>query len=285
MVYGEGWNLNTLLPEAQRATIYHSDRLPHIGHFNDIIRDTIRGSVFSAEDKGFVSGKKGLEANVKYSVTGCTLYNPYSHAQMFNLPEQSINYVSSHDNHTLWDKFEHSCPGSSVDDIKAMCKLANGMILTSQGIPFIHSGAEFCGTKNGISNSYNSTDIVNRINWNRKLEFIDVFQYCRGLIRLRKEHPAFRMNNIDELKEKLSFMNGCPENAVAFILNNYANRDSWKDIIVIYNSNKYAVTINVPAVLWNVAVDKNTAGTESLRSFNGSEISVEGISMTVIYRE
>lgn len=282
LLYGEGWNLNTLLPESEKASMDNSNKLPEIGHFNDIIRDALRGSVFNLEDRGFVSSKEDIEELIEFSVTGCTIDHGI-YKSKFQSPKQSINYVSAHDNHTLWDRFQLSCPDSSQEELKAMCKLANGIVLTSQGVSFLHSGSEFCRTKGGVGNSYNSTDSVNRMDWNRKYEFIDVFHYYCGLISLRKNHPAFRMISVDQIKKSLIFLS-TPKNTVAFILKDHANADSWRDILVIYNANKAGVKINIPEGTWNIVVDKVNSGTTILSTFTGSEIKVDGISLNVMYR-
>lgn len=282
LLYGEGWNLNTMLPESERASMQNAEKLPEIGHFNDMLRDALRGSVFNITDRGFVSSKEGLEEVIKFCVTGCTV-DYASFKRKFQSPVQSINYVSAHDDHTLWDRFELSCPEASQEELKAMCKFANGIILTSQGISFLHSGAEFCRTKGGISNSYNSTDAVNRMDWNRKFKFMDVFNYYKGLIELRKSHPAFRMTDANQIRENLVFLN-TPKNTVVFILKDNANEDSWKDLLVIYNANRCSVKINIPEGNWNIVTDKTNSGTTVLNTINGSEINVDGISLYVLYR-
>lgn len=284
LLYGEGWNMNTLLPDSLKSTIENAYKLPQIGHFNDIIRDSIRGSVFIAEDRGFVSGKEGLENLIKFCVGGCTIdCEPY--IRKFQIPHQSINYVSAHDNHTLWDKFQIACPDASAEELKAMCKLANGIILTSQGIPFLHSGCEFCRTKDGISNSYNSTDAVNRIDWSRKLKFMDVFQYYKGLISLRKKHPAFRMTEVIQIQRHLVFLSDIPKLTVAFMLKDYANMDTWKDILVIYNANKYSIKLYIPEGHWNIVVNSNSSGTDVIETVDSREINVTGISLYILYRD
>jgi pullulanase len=107
MLYGEGWILNTLLPENLKANQQNSRKMPHIGHFNDIMRNAVRGNVFIKEEKGFSSGKENMEDTIKYCVAGCTDYTA-SGSSLFQTPDQSINYVSSHDNNTLWDKLKIS---------------------------------------------------------------------------------------------------------------------------------------------------------------------------------
>jgi pullulanase len=282
MLYGEGWNLNTSLPDSDKASMYNAKKLPLIGHFNDIIRDSTKGSVFSAQDRGFISGKEGLENTIGYCVTGCTFFHDGTPG-IFNSSMQSINYVSSHDNYTLWDKLELSNAEATIDELKARYKMADAIVLTSQGIPFIHSGAEFCRTKHGISNSYNSTDTINRIDWNRKSKFMDVNDYYIGLIKLRKEHPAFRMSSLEDIKNNLLLLTDMPKGITAFLLKNYANGDSWSNILVIYNTKNSRTKLTVPYGLWNIVVNKDFSGTKVLNSFSGHELEVEPISVTVAF--
>lgn len=281
MLYGEGWNLKTKLPEEMKATIVNAYKLPHIGHFNDVIRDTVKGNVFYSKDTGFVSGKPYLENQIRKCVTGCINYNTDG---LFQTADQSVNYVSAHDNNTLWDKLEISNDTASFDELKSMQKLANSIVLTCQGIPFICSGEEFCRTKHRIENSYKSPDFINRLDWERKLQFLDVFNYYKGMIKLRKEHPAFRMNSANYIGSHIEFIYNTPENVVAFILKDYANGDSWKDILVLYNANKYAVKINVPYGTWNQVTDKNISGTDIIRTITDFQLDASDLSISVYYK-
>ncbi|MCM8711876.1 type I pullulanase [Clostridium sp. SYSU_GA19001] len=283
MLYGEGWNLNTMLPEELKANMKNSIKMPHIGHFNDIFRNSIRGNVFIKEDKGFVSGKEGLEEIIKNCIVGCTDYFNKGNS-LFQTPDQSINYVSAHDNNTLWDKLEFSNPDADKEELKAMHKLSNAIVLTSQGIAFLHSGAEFCRTKYGVEDSVKSGDAVNCMDWDRKSDFLDVMEYYKGLIKLRREHSAFRMNNVDMIRKHLEFLSNTPKNVIAFILKNYANNDTWKDILVIYNGNKKKVKVSIPEGYWNIVADKYKAGVEILRTFNGNYFEVDDICINVLYR-
>jgi pullulanase len=283
MVYGEGWVLSTLLKDEFKANQQNAQKMPHIGHFNDTIRNSVRGSVFILEEKGFTSGKEGLEEAIKHCVVGCTDYFD-SGSSLFSTPDQSVNYVSAHDNNTLWDKLKLSNPEEDEESLKAMQKLSNAIVLTSQGIPFLHSGEEFCRTKNGDENSFKSPDNINWLDWERKSQYLDVNEYYKGLVKLRKEHSSFRMNNVSQIRKHLEFLINTPRNAVAFIIKNYANNDAWKDILVIYNGNRGNVNIDIPEGCWNMVVNKHKAGVETLEIVNGTKISVEGTSMCVLYR-
>lgn len=282
MLYGEGWILNTLLSNDLKANQLNSNKMPHIGHFNDTIRNAVRGSVFIKDEKGFSSGKENLENTIRYCIAGCTDYynsgNP-----LFQTPDQSINYVSAHDNNTLWDKLKFSNPKDDSNTLKAIQKLSNAIILTCQGIPFLHSGVEFCRTKHNVEDSVRSEDCINWMDWDRKAEFIDVVEYYKGLIKLRKDHSAFRMNSAQQIRKHLEFLD-TPKNTVGFILKNYANNDTWKDILVIYNSNRETVSVSIPEGSWNVVTDKYKADTEVIRTINGNFAEVLSVSIMVLYR-
>lgn len=282
MLYGEGWYMNTELSEDLKANMFNSYKLPSIGHFNDSIRDGVKGSVFSKEDKGFISGKQGQEETIKKCITGFINYSE-KYKGLFITPSQSVNYVSAHDNNTLWDKLQCSNPQDNFEDKKSMHKLANAVVLMSQGIPFLHSGVEFCRTKNGIENSYNSPDEINNINWLRKAEFYDVFNYYKGLINIRKQHAAFRFPNAEGVKAHLSFIENVPNNVIAFTLSGYANNDSWDNILVIFNANRSNVKLNIPFAKWNVTTDKYIAGTETLRILETDSVEVEGLSFNLFH--
>ena len=92
-----------------------------------------------------------------------------------------------------------------------MNKLIAGIILTSQGISFVHAGEEMARTKEDeegklVENSFESSDKVNKIYWDRKVKYKDLFEYYKGLISLRKEYKAFRMNTNEEIKENIHFL-------------------------------------------------------------------------------
>ena len=119
-----------------------------------------------------------------------------------------------------------------------MQKLSLGIVLTSQGVAFLHGGSEFCRTKGGNNNSYDAGDAVNSFDWNRKAQFQDVFDYVRGLIALRRMHPAFRMNDAQQVRANLKFIQAAP--LVAYALNGAAVGDEWRTIFVAYNGDPTA---------------------------------------------
>ncbi|KRQ87193.1 Pullulanase precursor [Caloramator mitchellensis] len=282
IVYGEGWDLNTYLENDKKATQYNAYKTPKIGYFNDVIRDAVRGHTFEADKKGFAGGGEGKELEIKRSVVGLINYNE-SLKGPFIFPSQSINYVSCHDNHTLWDKINITNKEDSVEERIRVHKLSHAIVLTSQGASFLHLGCDFCRTKHGHENSYNLPDSINSIDWDRKYEFRDVFEYIKGLVKLRKEHPAFRMSSASEVVKHIIFLDS-PEKCVAFMIHDHANNDIWKDILVIYNSNKSTVEIKIPNGVYNVVADGRLSGVETLYRIYGDKVKVAPISCIVAYR-
>ncbi|MCX7950708.1 MAG: type I pullulanase [Clostridiales bacterium] len=274
MIYGEGWNITTGITEDEKAIQINSNKMLNVGFFNDRIRNSVRGSVFEFKEKGFVSGKNGIEEEIKLCIKGLP--------DLYPSPTQNINYISCHDNHTLWDKLNISNKNDSFDDLKSMHKLAYAIVLTSQGVPFIHSGDEFLRSKNGIENSYNSPDKINKIDWNLKSENIDVVKYLKSLIEFRKKHPAFRMKDKSQIERHIEFLE-TPNSSIAFIIKDHANGDELKDILVFYNANKTNVKLNLPEGNWYVYVDKNSVYDAPLKLVSGT-YEIEPISISILAR-
>ena len=289
-VYGEGWTAgDSPLPEERRALKKHILHMPEITAFSDDIRDGLKGSVFDDNDTGFVSGKTGMEESVKFGIVG-SIRHPqidyskvnYSDEPWSNEPWQAISYVSCHDNHTIYDKLSISRPDASEEEIVAMNKLANAIVMTSQGLAFLHAGADILRTKNGEHNSFESPDQINQINWNWKVKHEEVFHYYQNLIRLRKAHPAFRMTSAEEVRANLKFIRSEGQ-VVSFVISNNANGDDWKNIMVIYNANSKSINQNIGGP-WLVAADRDEFSFESHRQVSDL-VSVPGRSMMVLFQE
>ena len=296
MVYGEGWTGGeSALPEAQQATKNHIYQLDRVGAFSDDIRDGIKGSVFDSLDKGFVSGKEGMEESIKFGVVAATPHpqvmiskNDKKSTNWSGQPGQSINYISCHDNLTFWDKLAISNADDSEADRVKMNKLGSAIILTSQGVSFMQAGEEMLRSKpnekseGGFDeNSYCSPDATNSIKWDNKGNVIDTYEYYKGLIAFRKAHSALRMTTATDIQNMLTFMSGLDANVVAYTIKGEAQGETAQNIAVIYNGNPDAVTVNLPAGAWDICVNGEKAGCESLGTAEGS-VTVEGISAMVL---
>ena len=288
LIYGEGWTAgDSPLPVSSRSLKANVAQMPQVAAFSDEIRDGLKGSVFDDKDKGFVSGKKGAEESVKMGIVGCISHPQVDNALTYNSnkawanePWQSVNYVSCHDNLGLFDKLKISRPDATNAEIMAMNKLANAVVFTSQGIPFIHAGEEMLRTKKGNHNSYNAPDSINQIDWRWKSESKNVVEYYKNLIQLRKNHPAFFMTKKEDVLKNLSFQK-VEDGLISFQISNHANDDKWKNILVIYNARpeivKFKLKDDWKLAVWGDEFNMNTP--------TRGEIKVPAISMVVLYQE
>lgn len=291
LIYGEGWTAGASpLPDALRALKATTYKLDRIAAFSDDIRDGIRGHVFTPTEKGFVSGKAGLEESIKFGVVASTQHPQvnyakvnYSKAPWSNHPTQTITYASCHDNHTLWDRLSLNTAEASESERIKMHLLATTIVLTSQGIPFLHAGVEFLRTKGGEENSFESPDSINQIDWDRKTVYQSVHDYIQGLIALRKAHPAFRMPTADLVREHLSFLPVETDNLVAYTLKENANGDEWKEILVAYNGAQEAQLLEVPQQSWTVVVENQHVDQGGIRTITTNKISVPAHSAMILY--
>ncbi len=266
LIYGEGWAAGaSTLPEHKRALKENTPLLPKIASFCSDLRDGIKGHVFHNHDRGFIQGG-GREETVKFGIAGAVSHPQidyrqvlYSNSPWALAPSQSVSYAEAHDNLTLWDKL--LCTTAPEEEFAriAMMKLAHTLILTSQGIPFLHAGQEFARTKGGDPNSYQSPDHVNQINWERKGEFFELYEYTRGLIKLRKKHAAFRLRTAKEVREKLKFLKMPAPNMLGFALGPFPEA-AYESILVFINSNRAPLQIKIPAGRWQILADREGVG-------------------------
>lgn len=276
MTIGEGWVMNTELDEKKRANQQQAALMPRIAHFNDGFRDAVKGDIFHFDYKGFVSGGVGYQDKVKQGIVGGIPYSQDIKA-FASEPDQCVNYVECHDNHTLWDKIMLSTDGESDTVRRDMHRLSSAMILTSQGIPFLHAGQEYYRSKNGVENSYNASDEVNRLDWGMASEHQDGVKYIQRLVQLRRNHPAFRMRDAASIRKHLHF-EPCPEHAVAFTLREHAGGDPAKHIYVLYYAGRKPSSLTIPELgEWKVLF-----GTEHVKGLSRDSLVVEGIGAVVL---
>ena len=296
MVYGEGWTGgDCAISSSQQALKANMAKIDRVGAFSDDIRDGIKGSVFDAQDKGFISGKSGMEESIKFGIVGATAHpqvltykNDKGTKSWAAQPGQSINYISCHDNLTFWDKLAISNAEDSEETRIRMNKLGSAIILTSQGVPFFQAGEEMLRSKPSATveggfdeNSYTSPDSTNSIKWSDKANVMDTYEYYKGLIAFRKAHGALRMAVTADIQSSLVFMSGLDANVVGYTIENNANGDTAEKITVIFNGNADAVDVPLPAGTWDICVNEKTAGTTSVGTAEGT-VSVAGISAMVL---
>lgn len=301
LVYGEGWTGGSSpLPDSERVLKANMTSVDTgIAAFSDDIRDGIKGSVFNAEEPGFATGRAEMEETIKFGVVASTQHAQvdyskinYSNKPWAAEPIQTITYVSAHDNLTLWDKIASSNPQDSLEDRIKMNLLSSAIVLTSQGTPFFQAGEEFLRSKPAdetgtvfVHDSYKSPDFVNSLKWDLLDTNAQVVEYYKGLIAFRKAHSALRMTKTEDIQSNLTFMEGLDANVVAYTINNSPNGETAKSLLIVYNANKEATTLTVPAGDWNVYVKGNKAGTEILETISGGKVTVDPISALVLVQE
>jgi pullulanase len=184
----------------------------------------------------------------------------------------------------LADRIKVTAPEADVAERVRLQKLAETVVLTSQGIPFIWCGDEMMRDKKGVHNSYNSPDSINVISWKLKTENQSLFQYMQTLIAMRKAHPAFRMGRADLVRKHLQFLPVKGKNLIAYRLADHAAGDEWRDIIVVLNSNMKAVRQEVPEGEWTIIAKDGAASLNGLGKIKGKTVKVPAQSALILKR-
>ena len=291
-VYGEGWAAETpQYPVDSLAMKKNVAYMPGIAVFSDEFRDGLCGSVWEKGKGAFLAGVPGGENSVKFGIVGAIEHPQvrydsvnYSRQAWAGQPTQMISYVSCHDGLCLVDRLKASMPEATPEQLVRLDKLAQTVVFTSQGIPFIYAGEEVMRDKQGVDNSYKSPDAVNAIDWRRKTMNGDVFMYYKRLIDLRKSHPAFRMGDAEKVRKHLEFLPVEGQNLIAFRLKDHANGDSWEDIIVAFNSRMTPARLAVPAGKYTVVCKDGVIDVRGLGTQTGTEVIIPGQSALIMYR-
>ncbi|OAA31375.1 hypothetical protein AT15_07720 [Kosmotoga arenicorallina S304] len=273
LLYGEPWAASHSTMK-DKPFIKGEQKGVNIAVFNDELRNAVKGFT-DDESKGFVTGSydkkeevmKGIIAEIEYSKTLSGFAKE---------PFEVVNYVSSHDNLTLIDKIHKSCPEEKFENKVRMAALAISIVLTSQGIPFLHAGSEMLRTKLLEENSYNSGTLINELNYNQKYIYADYYNYVRGLIELRKREKLFRLKTSNEIMEKLKFLPIDSPGLIVFTLN-----DGEKEILVAHNASKENQEVLIDSKEpWKVVVMDCKIDRDGIAEVS-SAISVKPISTTI----
>lgn len=293
IIYGEGWTAgDSPLPVEKRALKENVAKMDGIAVFSDDIRDAIKGHYSNAEDRGFATGKPGNEETVKIGIVAATAHPQVDYSKGNNSkfayaksPSEIINYVSCHDDLTLTDKLAKSMPGSTEAERQRAARLAQTIVFTSQGTPFMFAGEEVFRDKKGVHNSYKSPDSINAIDWNLKDANHDQFEYYKELIALRKAHPAFRMTTADDIARNIVFDKEKRNNVISYSIKNHANGDEWDEIKLVFNGNAEPIEVKIPRGNWTVIARDGKIKAEGIGTSKGGKIMVEPTSALILARE
>lgn len=309
IIYGEGWTGGGVaLDSKEQATLanlqklntgagVNKDGLNGVAMFNDVIRDGIKGSTFNLDDRGYATGGGATYIeNVLFGVTGSTYgggrdkFTNYTGNWSAANPTQVINYVSAHDNNTLWDRICHIYGegNETLGKRLAMNRLSAAIVQTSLGIPFMQAGEEMLRAKKNEDgsyneNSYNAPDSVNNIDWDlltTESEQYKMMQYYKGLIQFRKANKILRQTTVGDYETgnvcKLVKKEG------AFVAFTMTHTVSGEKLLVIYNPTESEKDFKLPKGSWDLYINGTTAGVTKLASAAGeSTVKIAGISCYV----
>ena len=289
IVYGEPWDAGgSQLPSSIAAYNANLDQMENIAVFNDDLRDGVKGSVFNSREGGWLQGENTVAFHQRI-LAGMIGYVEHPEINAPALPKglwalhpnQTVNYVSAHDNNTLHDKIVLSTSDLTLDQIKDMHRQANAIVLTAQGIPFLHAGVELLRTKPCVvpaggertcdgnnlfdHNSYRSPDQVNQIDWQWKIDHADTFEYYKGLIALRKAAPVFSMTP-QEIRENTTFnVFSSSRNLAALFIYDPNPENPWEYTIIAHNNFNGETNLDLLNMSWNMVVGSNQAGLETIQ--------------------
>ena len=275
--YGEGWQMNTspVRPGTELATQYLSSLTPGVSFFSDTCRDLLRGSIFDSRAPGFVSGA----ICDKNTLNACFLGLPHWACQ----PEQSVNYVSCHDDYTLFDRLSLVNPDAPRQTLIRQNRLAAAFVFLSQGVPFLQAGEEILRTKpkgrgKFDDNSYRSPDRVNAIRWDtlESPEYQETLAYYKGLIAFRKVHEGLRQTGREAVQASVFPMETGNPKAVC-----YRVEDRYHSILAIFNADDQPLTMTLPDGTWDVNIHDGVAGTVPLFTAQG-KVNILPCSATVL---
>ena len=270
LLYGEGWAASApLYDESKLAFKRYTYQMPGIAAFSDDIRNALRGTLDLSQG-GFIHGVEGNKEALKFGLVGGVEHPEVNHSEAAWCaePRQHISYVTCHDDHNLRDRLEHLSPDATEEELLKMAKLAHMGVFTSQGVPFIFCGEEMYRSKRGEKNTYNMPDEYNAIDWALKSQYSDLVEFCKGLIAMRKEHPAFSLGTAEAVRNHLSFIENDNEAAVGFLLDNLEGVDTAKRIVVLMNGSREGVEFDIPAGIYKWISDGDSVHAKGMGVFN-----------------
>lgn len=259
LVYGEPWRADkTAAKEGTRLCDKGSLKKidPKIGAFCDDTRDAVKGNVMDAASVGFVNGGK-ISAEVLHK---CIAGWAGEHGA-YRTPNQTITYLSCHDDWTLWDKLVYTMdPGKnftgSAPYIQKANRLAAAINFCCQGRPFFLSGEEFGRTKGGIKNSYCSSEEVNQLDWRRAWQNKALVDYYRGLVALRQQLPGMQ-DKSENAAQRILWAKDLEHNCAAVCLDNKGGK--WEQILCVFCCGDQSQQLALPEGKWQVLVDGDSS--------------------------
>lgn len=255
LIYGEGWAAGTpALPAGDAAMKAEVHRMPGIAAFSDELRDALRGPFSNDKQPAMLAGLTGNKESVKMGIVGGIPhpqvdYNKvnYSKNAWAEQPHQLITYVSCHDDMCLNDRIKNSIPNLCEEELVRLNLLAQTLVFTSQGVPFIQAGEELFRDKKMVHNSFKSPDSINTIDWSRRDSHKEVYEYYRALMQLRSADLAFSLGDAQKVREYVSFLPSSETSVVFRIKGKSLYERHELDYVVAVNLGDQPETVSLPS--------------------------------------
>ncbi len=291
-IYGEGWTAGACAyPTEKLALKAHIKQMSGIAAFSDELRDALRGPFSDDKQAAFLGDIAGFEESIKAGIAGMIAHPQvdytkvnYTKEAWANEPTQMISYVSCHDDMCLVDRLKASIPEAAYDmeEVIRLNQLAQTAVFTSQGIPFMLSGEEMLRDKKGVHNSYKSPDEINHLDWNNLKKYPQVFAYYKGLIQMRKAHPAFRLGSAKLVRKHLEFL-PTQDCLVAFRLKNHAGGDKWNNIYVVLNGSTNLQSVNIPKGKYTIVANNGVINEAGIGEMEGGEVMIDAQTALILH--
>lgn len=309
---GEGWR-----------TYAGDDNDRRIAADQDWMNQTDAAACFSDEMRNELKSGFGSEGEPRFITGGArnirTIFNNLV-AKPGNMKNDDVGdvvqYIAAHDNLTLHDVIAVSInkdPAITENEIEIQkrIRLGNALILTSQGIAFLHAGQEYGRTKQWkttgkpedkfhtaygfkypyfIYDSYDSSDMINKFDWDKVTQpgvHKSTRDYTKGLIELRKSTDAFRLGKRKLVDKNVKLISSKDINyhdlMIAYSCKSTSNETYY--IFANCDNRVREIHTNIDLASKDVIVDAQTAGTKEISDYNGCEITNNTIkieSLTVI---
>ena len=286
IIYGEGWQM--MINAYGNAVSAHQGNISKITPTNNAIgtiavfNDTMRvGFKGEADDKskGYINGNTGNLQKVLFGVKGGNeVGGSASWWKVSN--DMVVNYLSAHDNSTLWDKLAVSNGTQSVDARLKMNRLGATILFMSKGIVFFQAGEEMLRTKPNDKyefgfdhNSYKSSDEINNLKWSTlsaDSNEYKMMQYYAGLAAIK--------NNLSIFNDYTEFNVYVNDDKVGFTI--VLKDGKGGEAIAVFNPKTYGVKYTLNGT-WYTVCNGSQAGITNLGTVSG-EITIPGTS-GVIY--
>lgn len=289
IIYGEGWTMTTA---AKKGTVLATQKNINkvtatagsagaIAVFNDAIRDGLRGSVFKAEEKGFLLNNQAGITKVLFSIAGA---ETESSAADWNVKNGAvINYISAHDNNTLWDRLQTPYIGAKAPNKEVLLsanRMGAAIIMLSKGTPFMMAGEEMLRSKVNADgsfneNSYNASDEVNNLKWEGLTLNSDEYKmmlYYKGLIEMRKDSDVLTASS------GVTITTGCKSGVITVTFDGGSNGK----VIAVINNASSAYNYELPAGNWSLKCTGTQAGAAEIEQASGT-VTVEPMSVNVYF--